>query len=133
MGIWQKCMDEITTCGGAVYSNKALRKYFKLYHCNDSRNKSYIDLADIYGQVVSQGLYFEKLDKLQEDNSFYSSADFIGEQLGIPTRRVWELTDILHEQMILAKIIVPGKPHSYRATPGVLPEICKCVDLKKQG
>ena len=121
-------MDAITKNGGAVMSNKALRKYFRLHYCKDGRDKSYVDLADIYGQIVSQGLYFEEKGKVQgEDEFFYTDADFIADELCLPIRRVRCLISILVEVGLLKKKMVPGKPNLYAPNPSKFEELTKDI------
>jgi hypothetical protein len=128
MNKWKRCMDLITNNGGAVMSNKALRKYFRIHYCKDGRDKSYVDLADIYGQIVSQGLYFEEKGQVQgEDEFFYTDADFIADELCLPVRRVRDLIAILVEMGLLKKKTVPGKPNKYAPNPSKFEELTKDI------
>lgn len=113
MNEWKVCMGEITNHSGAVFSSKALRKYFKIHHCKDARDKSYVDLADIYGQIVSQGYMFEKQKKTKGEGFFYTDANFIAEELCLPVRRVRELISILVDVGLLKKKTVPGQANRY--------------------
>lgn len=124
-------MDEIINNGGAIMSNKALRKYFRLECCRDGRDKSYVDLADIYGQIVSQGLAFEKDGKLKgEDEYFYSDADYIADELCLPVRRVRDLISVLVEVGLLKKKTVPVKANHYAPCPSKLEELTKDIKFK---
>lgn len=128
---WQRCMDDITTNGGAVFSNKALRKYFKEHHCKNPMDKSYIDLADIYGQIVSQGVYWEKQNKTTcEEGFFYTSADYIADELCLSVRRVRDLIDVLADYGLLLKRINPGHPNSYAPRLDRFIELTKDVTFK---
>ncbi|MCO1604050.1 helix-turn-helix domain-containing protein [Desulfosporosinus nitroreducens] len=128
---WQRCMDSITTTGGAVFSNKALRKYFKEHHCKNSMDKSYIDLADIYGQIVSQGAFWEKQNKTTgEEGFFYTSADYIADELCLSVRRVRDLIDVLADCGLLLKRIDPGHPNSYAPRLDRFIELTKDVTFK---
>lgn len=124
-------MDQILNYGGAVISNKALRKYFRMHYCKDARDKSYIDLADIYGQIVSQGLVFEKEGKLKgEDEYFYTDADYIADELCLPVRRVRDLISVLVEVGLLDKKSIPGKPNRYAPCPTKLEELVKDITFE---
>lgn len=124
-------MDAITENGGAVMSNKALRKYFRLHYCKDGRDKSYVDLANIYGQIVSQGLYFEEKKNVQgEDEFFYTDADYIADELCLPVRRVRDLISVLVEVGLIIKKTVPGKPNRYAPNPSKLEELTKDITFK---
>ena len=128
---WQRCMDDITTNGGAVFSNKALRKYFREHHCKNPIDKSYIDLADIYGQIVSQGAYWEKQKKTTgEYGFFYTSAAYIADELCLSVRRVSDLIDVLVNYELLIKKIDPGHPNRYAPRPDRLIELTKDVTFK---
>lgn len=114
MNKWQMCMDAITGNDGAVFSSKALRKYFKAHYSKSSTDKSYIDLADIYGQIVSQGIYWEKHNKTTGDESFFfTSAEYIADELCLSVRRVRDLIDVLIEHGLLDKKTVPGQANRY--------------------
>lgn len=128
---WQRCMDNITTNGGAVFSNKALRKYFKKHHCKNPMDKSYIDLADIYGQIVSQGAYWEKQNKTTcEEGFFYTSAEYIADELCLSVRRVRDMIDVLVAFELLIKKLDPGHPNRYAPRPDRLIELTKDVTFK---
>ncbi len=131
MNKWKMCNDEIMEIGGAVMSNKALRKYFRLHYCKDGRDKSYVDLADIYGQIVSQGLVFESQGKLKgEDEYFYTDANYIADELCLPVRRVRELIAVLVEVGLLKKKATPGKPNHYAPNPSRLAELTKDITFQ---
>ena len=112
-------------------SNKTLRKYFRLHYCKDGRDKSYIDLADIYGQIVSQGLVFEKKGKVTgEDEYFYTDAEYLADELCLTVRRVRDLISVLVEVGLLKKKTVPGKPNHYAPCPLRLEELIKDIKFE---
>jgi hypothetical protein len=127
---WRACMKEITENGGAVFSNKALRKYFKQHYCKNPKDKSYIDIVDIYGQIVSQGVYYAKGYRLERGGYFFTHAGFIADELSITTRRVRELIGVLVEYGLIEKKKVPGYANRYKINPGKLTELTKEITFK---
>jgi len=124
-------MDAIIDNDGAVFSSKALRKYFKVHCCKSSTDKSYIDLADIYGQIVSQGIYWEKHNKTTgEEGFFYTSAEYIADELCLSVRRVRDLIDMLVEHGLLDKKLVPGQANRYAPRLDKLIELTKDITFK---
>lgn len=133
IGNWKKAMEQITELGGAVYSNKALRKYIKEKCCKGHMNKTYNDMADVYGQIVSSGCYFESRNKLQSDGSFYLSSKIIADEISLPVRRVREIVSMLCEQGLIERKKKEGEANRYKVNPEKLEEIVKKVKFEYRG
>ncbi|AOY76019.1 hypothetical protein [Clostridium formicaceticum] len=130
---WQKAMRQITELGGAVFSNKALRKYFRDNCCKSHTNKTYSDMADVYGQIVSSGCYYESINKLQNDGSFYISSKCIAEEISLPVRRVRDIVTMLCEHELIEKKKITGEANRYKVNPEKFEELVKDVKFKCRG
>lgn len=110
---WEIAMAQLTEAGGAVFSNKALRKYFKAKKVIHQASKMHVDLADVYGQIVSSGYYFEQRNKLEE-GYFFMSLNNIAEELSLSVSRIRKIIGILCEEELIEVKKVEGEANRFR-------------------
>lgn len=127
--IWETAHDQIMKIGGAVCSSKSLRKYFQT-KCESHTNKSYADLADIYGQLVSMGLYYARRNSLKPGGYFYTSSKKIADELCLSVRRVRVMVNKLVEYGLIEKKLTIGGSNKYRVVPEKFVELTKNIKFE---
>lgn len=129
IGEWEYAMEAVTN-RGAVFSNKALRKYFKIKLDVNPASKTHNDLADIYGQIVSAGRYFEQKGTLDEGGYFYSSVKNIADELSLDVRRVRKMIAILREEELIMVKETTGEANRFKVNIDVFLEVINHVKFK---
>lgn len=127
-GLWRDAMTNMTYNTGAILSSKALRKYLYNQYVVKPASKTHIDLADIYGQIVSSGVYFEERRKLDKDGYFYLSVDYISNQIILDDRRVRKLIPKLAELGLINIKEVKGQANKFKVNLDKFIELTSTVD-----
>jgi len=89
-------------------------------------------MADVYGQIVSSGCFYEKLNKLQPDGSFYLSSKYIAEELSLSVRRVRDIVIMLCEHGLIDRNKKDGEANRYIVHPEKFNELVKDVKFKNR-
>lgn len=87
----EKFADSYIENGGAVFSSKKLRKALKEQFCRNSFDRSYVDMADVFGYLFEVTYYKAERRTLALDGTFVLRTKVIADAISLPDRRIREI------------------------------------------